>query len=113
MPTTTACSCSRARTLAFEKLLEYRPPTAGRCSAPDGLAEDFRGWLYVSDTGNHRVVVFDNSGKFLFHFGADGGLTVEFSIRQARAGWRSTAPRATCTSAIPATTASPCSKRRT
>ncbi len=65
--------------LAFEKLLDYPPADGGPLLAPDGLAEDFRGWLYVSDTGHHRVDVFDNSGKFLFHFGADGALTVEFS----------------------------------
>lgn len=31
-----------------------------------------KGNIYVSDTGNHRVVVFDSNGKFLRKFGDDG-----------------------------------------
>lgn len=76
----------KAADASFDKVLDYAPADGGPLLAPDGLAEDFRGRLYVSDTGNHRVVVFDSSGKFLFHFGADGALTVEFSIASGPRG---------------------------
>lgn len=76
----------KAADASFDKVLDYAPEDGGPLLAPDGLAEDFRGWLYVADTGNHRVVVFDNSGKFLFHFGADGALTVEFSTTSGPRG---------------------------
>jgi DNA-binding beta-propeller fold protein YncE len=76
----------KAADASFDKVLDYPPADGGPLLAPDGLAQDFRGWLYVSDTGNHRVVVFDSSGKFLFHFGADGALTVEFSTASGPRG---------------------------
>lgn len=76
----------KAADVSFDKVLDYTPADGGPLVAPNGLAEDFRGWLYISDTGNHRVVVFDNSGKFLYHFGADGALTVEFSTTSGPRG---------------------------
>lgn len=36
----------------------------GRLDEPRGLAADERGRLYVADTGNDRVVVFDTHGEF-------------------------------------------------
>lgn len=41
-----------------------------RLKSPDGVAVDqSTGNIYVSDTGNHRGVVFNSSGRFLFKFG--------------------------------------------
>jgi len=39
---------------------------------PDGVATDKNGKIYVTDSGNHRVMVFNNRGKFLFKFGKKG-----------------------------------------
>ena len=65
--------------LAFDDVLTLAPEDGGPLVGPSGLAEDFRGRLYISDSGNRRVVVLDSSGKLLFHFGSDGALRVEFS----------------------------------
>ena len=43
---------------------------AGQYESPRGVAVDtVTGHVYVSDTGNNRVDVFDSSGTFLFAFG--------------------------------------------
>jgi len=39
---------------------------------PLGIAFDDGGRIYVSDTGNNRVAVFDDDGRFLFEFGRFG-----------------------------------------
>ena len=39
---------------------------------PRGVAVDAQGRVYVADTGNKRIVVFDADGKFLTQFGAAG-----------------------------------------
>lgn len=36
---------------------------------PQGIAADESGNYYIFDTGNHRVVVFDKNGGYLFDFG--------------------------------------------
>jgi tripartite motif-containing protein 71 len=71
---------------AFEALLQLDIADGGPLLAPTGLAQDFRGQVYISDTGNHRVVVFDESGKFGFHFGAHGSRIIEFSPSTGPAG---------------------------
>jgi tripartite motif-containing protein 71 len=40
----------------------------GQFVEPVGLAADPSGRIYVADTGNHRVQVFDAEGKFLRQF---------------------------------------------
>jgi DNA-binding beta-propeller fold protein YncE len=64
----------------FDSLIELAAADGGPLSMPLGLAVDFRGRLYVADSGNRRVVVFDSSDEALFRFGADGSLGVEFSV---------------------------------
>ena len=39
-------------------------------SAPEGIARDSAGNVWVADTGNHRVYVFDAGGTFLRKFGS-------------------------------------------
>jgi tripartite motif-containing protein 71 len=39
---------------------------------PMGVASGSRGRVYVTDTGNNRVCVFDSSGRYLFEFGGFG-----------------------------------------
>ena len=44
----------------------------GQLAEPRGLATDARGNVYVADTKNHRVQVFDGTGKLLRGFGSHG-----------------------------------------
>jgi len=47
---------------------------------PRGLAYDkTKGELYVADTGNRRVLVFDKSGNFLRQFGSAGSGPAQFN----------------------------------
>lgn len=50
------------------------PPGAGpgQFCDPMGVTEDNVGRIYVADTGNHRVQIFERTGRFLRAFG-DGG----------------------------------------
>ncbi|XP_070557213.1 tripartite motif-containing protein 2-like [Ptychodera flava] len=41
-------------------------------SGPTFLCIDDKGIVYVSDTGNHRIKVFDSDGEFLYGFGSKG-----------------------------------------
>lgn len=44
----------------------------GRFAAPTNVAVDPQGNLYVTDTWNHRVQIFDRRGRFLRAFGVHG-----------------------------------------
>ena len=46
--------------------------TLPRFDRPMGAAFGIDGRVYVADTGNNRVCVFDHRGKFLFEFGSFG-----------------------------------------
>jgi DNA-binding beta-propeller fold protein YncE len=39
---------------------------------PRGIAVDTRGHVFVADTGNKRIVVFDSEGKYITEFGTAG-----------------------------------------
>jgi DNA-binding beta-propeller fold protein YncE len=52
---------------------------------PLGAASDEAGNLYVSDTNNHRVCVFDHFGNFLFEFGKYG---VEYPTISGKSTWK-------------------------
>jgi len=47
-------------------------------SKPYDVATDKKGNIYISDTGNSRVLVFDDSGDFLFKFGTKGKKRGQF-----------------------------------
>lgn len=47
-------------------------PGPGQFSAPTNVAVDPQGNLYVTDTWNHRVQIFDRRGRFLRAFGSHG-----------------------------------------
>jgi DNA-binding beta-propeller fold protein YncE len=36
------------------------------------------GSLYVADSGNHRIQVFDRLGEYLFEWGGEGGAQGQF-----------------------------------
>ena len=48
-------------------------------SNPFGVACNSRGDIVVAEFGNHRVQVFDKTGKFLFKFGSKGNGNGQFS----------------------------------
>lgn len=50
----------------------------GRFAAPTNVAVDPRGNLYVTDTWNHRVQIFDRRGRFLRAFGSHGTRPGDF-----------------------------------
>ena len=50
----------------------------GQFSEPQGIATDSRGNVYVADTLNHRVQVFDSNGKYKSSFGKFGEKSGEF-----------------------------------
>jgi sugar lactone lactonase YvrE len=39
---------------------------------PRGIAVDNQGYVYVTDTGNKRVIVFDPDGQVMTQFGSEG-----------------------------------------
>lgn len=50
----------------------------GQFAAPEGIAVDAHGNVYVSDTYNHRVQVFTNDGTFLMQWGSFGSALGQF-----------------------------------
>ena len=46
---------------------------------PRGISVDANGHVYVADTGNKRIVVFDSDGKLLAQFGSEGYDVGKFS----------------------------------
>jgi uncharacterized protein (TIGR03663 family) len=51
----------------------------GEFLEPRGLAADARGTLYVADTKNSRIQVFDGTGQFVRQFGGKGSGPTEFN----------------------------------
>ncbi|MGI0088357.1 MAG: 6-bladed beta-propeller [Nitrosotalea sp.] len=51
----------------------------GQFNDPNGIAVDISGNVYVTDTGNNRVQIFDPSGHFIYKFGSDGSYSGQFS----------------------------------
>ncbi|MBI3402192.1 MAG: hypothetical protein HY048_12295 [Acidobacteria bacterium] len=52
----------------------------GEFSSPHGLAFDSRGRLFVADTGNNRLQIFDQDGRFLAEwtqFGRPSGIFID------------------------------------
>ena len=48
------------------------PETAGSLWGPRGIAVDSRGQVLVADTGNKRIVIFDQDGNYITEFGSGG-----------------------------------------
>jgi len=48
------------------------PESASSLWGPRGIAVDSRGRVLVADTGNKRIVVFDNDGNYITEFGTGG-----------------------------------------
>ncbi|MBI1749328.1 MAG: 6-bladed beta-propeller [Acidobacteria bacterium] len=50
----------------------------GKFSAPSNVAVDAQGFLFVTDTWNYRIQVFDRNGKFVRAFGEQGVIPGDF-----------------------------------
>ena len=50
----------------------------GQFNDPNGIAIDNSGNIFVTDTQNNRVEVFDSSGHFIYKFGANGNDNGQF-----------------------------------
>ncbi len=48
------------------------PASASSFWGPRGIAVDSRGQVFVADTGNKRIVIFDKDGNYLTEFGTAG-----------------------------------------
>ena len=53
-------------------------PRPGQLAYPRGIATDAQGNVFVADTGNDRVDVFDRTGALLRSFGTSGRATGQF-----------------------------------
>jgi len=70
----------RAQTITWASSLTWGKPgkEEGQLNAPKGLAVGPDGNLYVADSGNHRVQVFDRQGHFVRGWGQPGSGPGEF-----------------------------------
>jgi hypothetical protein len=70
-----------ASSASADKVISEAGEGAGKVQEPKGLAVDFgTGRLYVADSRNHRIDVFDSSGTFAMAFGwgvADGKVQLQ------------------------------------
>lgn len=67
------------------------PPTKSHYRRPSGVTTDFQGNVFVVDTGNHRVLLFDRQSRFVIDFGGYGWNVGELSSptdATAREGFR-------------------------
>src|SRR3989475_12793760 len=58
----------------------------GEFNHPSGVAVDSSGNIYVADTNNDRIAVFDSSGKLLKSIGSKGSGPGEFNNPSGVAG---------------------------
>lgn len=59
-----------------ESLLRFAGP--GQLDDPTGMDVDSEGNVYVSDSGNHRILKFSPDGKLLLSFGKEGDADSQF-----------------------------------
>jgi len=69
---------SGASTIAATREWGREGSGPGELSEPRGLASDTHGNLYVADTKNHRIQVFDGNGQLLRQFGSQGSGDGQF-----------------------------------
>ncbi len=69
--------------LVYSSTIGTTPLTSGtgngQFSSPAGIAVDSSGNIYVSDTGNNRIQIFNSSGTYVSQFGSSGTGNGQFS----------------------------------
>ncbi|HMB67811.1 MAG TPA: NHL repeat-containing protein [bacterium] len=68
-----------ARFVASPDLRLAPPPDGPSFRGPLGVSTDPFGNVFVADTGNHRVIRYDEKGRFVFQFGGYGWSQGELS----------------------------------
>ena len=63
----------------YQFLRSFGGPGNGQLAAPQSVATDMSGNVYVADTGNNRIEKFDSSGIYLSQFGAAGNGNGQFN----------------------------------
>ena len=71
-------AASPIKTHEIKFLQEYSGGAAGSLSLPSDVAVD-KEQVYIVDSGNHRLVVFDHQGQFRFAVGTEGDKPGQFS----------------------------------
>jgi DNA-binding beta-propeller fold protein YncE len=56
---------------------------ANRMESPKGVYVDSQGFIFVADSGNHRIIKFDPSGKFMMQWGTYGSGLGQFNLPNA------------------------------
>ena len=56
----------------LEQTIRYASSNSDCLSSPFGITVSPEGLIYICDSGNHRVTVHDEEGKFQFAFGSKG-----------------------------------------
>lgn len=73
-----AVAAAEIPTSGVRHLFDITGQGAGGLALPTDVAVADDGRIYVVDGGNHRIVVFDRKGKYLFAFGQKGSAEGQF-----------------------------------
>ena len=63
----------------FEQVANGQPGTPDGFYGPRDITVDAQNHVYVSDTGNKRIRVYSNDGKFLYNIGSGGAAPGQFN----------------------------------
>ncbi len=64
----------------------YGPKAGDNFDKPESIGLDKEGNIYVADTGNHRIVIFDSDGDYLRHFGKRETVPYPLGIAISKSG---------------------------
>jgi hypothetical protein len=67
----------------YVKTIGTNGPTSDQINGAMGLALDKSNRLFVADSGNNRIQVFDRDGNFLFRWGSNGSGNGQFNYPRA------------------------------
>ena len=69
-----------ASQLAFVTAVGKKGQGQSEFNCPEGIALSSQGYIYVADSLNHRIQVFDSNGAFLRAFGQHGSSNGDFNM---------------------------------
>ena len=91
--TTASCASAAAPLYPYKGRWGSYGTAPGRLAYPRGIAVDADGNVYVANTGNDRIDVFDKGGALLRSFGASGRAPGQFDAPRRRRRRRRRHPR--------------------